>query len=55
MESGKLLLSEVFPYLGLHMLDSLLQMRGFLIGTTNRIFVDRTAPDLILEARVEDF
>ncbi|CAE7571670.1 Rsph1 [Symbiodinium sp. CCMP2592] len=39
----------VFPYLGLHMLDSLLQMRGFLIGTTNRIFVDRTAPDLILE------
>ncbi|OLQ13984.1 hypothetical protein AK812_SmicGene1915 [Symbiodinium microadriaticum] len=40
---------KVFPYLGLHMLDSLLQMRGFLIGTTNRIFVDRTAPDLILE------
>ena len=42
--------AKVFPYLGLHMLDSLLQMRGFLIGTTNRIFVERTNPDVILEA-----
>ncbi|CAJ1355024.1 unnamed protein product, partial [Effrenium voratum] len=39
----------VYPYMGLHMLDSLLQMRGFLIGTTNRIFLDRTVPDVVLE------
>eukprot|EP00435_Cladocopium_sp_Y103_P015034 s2078_g3.t1 len=39
----------VYPYMGLHMLDSLLQMRGFLIGTTNRIFLDRTNPHLVLE------
>eukprot|EP00434_Breviolum_minutum_P025898 symbB.v1.2.022899.t1/scaffold2015.1/size92276/12 len=39
----------VYPYMGLHMLDSLLQMRGFLIGTTNRIFLDRTSPHLVLE------
>eukprot|EP00438_Fugacium_kawagutii_P027501 Skav205610 [mRNA] locus=scaffold460:215426:221809:+ [translate_table: standard] len=39
----------VYPYMGLHMLDSLIQMRGFLIGTTNRIFLDRTSPHLVLE------
>ncbi|CAK9096181.1 unnamed protein product [Durusdinium trenchii] len=45
----------VYPYLGLQMLDSLLQMRGFLIGTTNRIFLERTSPHVVLEVPgVED-
>lgn len=41
---------EVYPYMGLQMLDVLLQMRGFLVGTTNRIFLDRTNPQVVLEA-----
>jgi len=39
----------VYPYLGLQMLDTLLQMRGFLVGTTNRMIIERASPDVILE------
>ncbi|CAE8620839.1 unnamed protein product [Polarella glacialis] len=39
----------VYPYLGLQMLDRLLQMRGFLVGTTNKMLAERTCPDILIE------
>jgi len=43
----------VYPYLGLQMLDALLQMRGFLVGTTNRMLVERASPDVLLEVQTD--
>lgn len=39
----------VYPYMGVQMLDKLLQMRGFLVGTTNRVVAERASPDIVLE------
>lgn len=41
----------VYPYLGLQMLDILLKFKGFLVGTTNRMLVERAAPDVLIELR----
>ncbi len=34
----------VYPYLSLQLLDSLLQMRGFLVGTTNKLLLYNSEP-----------
>ena len=38
----------VYPYLGLPMLDRLKEVEGFLVGTTNRMMVERSKPDLVV-------
>eukprot|EP00927_Polykrikos_kofoidii_P076738 TRINITY_DN73778_c0_g1_i1.p1 TRINITY_DN73778_c0_g1~~TRINITY_DN73778_c0_g1_i1.p1 ORF type:complete len:1180 (+),score=147.39 TRINITY_DN73778_c0_g1_i1:142-3681(+) len=45
----------VHPYASLHMLDKLIHMKGFLVGATNRVLVDRSSPDLILEVPADSF
>jgi len=37
------------PYLGIQQLDTLHQMKGFLVGTTNRMVVERASPDVVLD------
>eukprot|EP00929_Paragymnodinium_shiwhaense_P106615 TRINITY_DN72141_c0_g1_i1.p1 TRINITY_DN72141_c0_g1~~TRINITY_DN72141_c0_g1_i1.p1 ORF type:complete len:1264 (+),score=275.21 TRINITY_DN72141_c0_g1_i1:490-3792(+) len=38
----------LYPYASLQLFDKLLKMKGFLIGVTNKMMVERLAPDIVL-------